>query len=232
MAVVGVLALCGALMTTSARESAGTQLRSEVSTLPEVVQERGEEADTLQQEVDAARLRVEALRDSAGEGDDTVRAANDALEDAREGASAAEVTGDGLEVVLDDAPRSAMDTYEGVEANDLLIHQQDVEAVMNALWAGGATGMTVQDQRLVSTSSVQCVGNTLRVNGRVFSPPYSIRAVGDPVALREALDASPQIATYLEYVDLLGLGWTVREGETTLPAYDGVPRVELAQVKE
>ncbi len=57
--------------------------------------------------------------------------------------------------------------------DDLVVHQQDVQAVVNALWAGGADAVQVMDQRLLSTSAVRCVGNTLLLNGRVYSPPYA-----------------------------------------------------------
>src|SRR3569833_1449764 len=77
--------------------------------------------------------------------------------------------------------------------DDLVVHQQDVQAVGNALWAGGATGMQIMDQRLISTSAVRCVGNTLILQGVVYSPPFRITATGAPDRLRAALDASPEI---------------------------------------
>ncbi len=94
--------------------------------------------------------------------------------------------------------------------------------MVNALWAGGAEGIQVMDQRLISTSAVRCVGNTLLLQGRVYSPPYKVTAVGDVRALRKALDDSPAIRNYLLYVKAYGLGWKVDErGATTLPGYSG-----------
>ncbi|GAA1997754.1 DUF881 domain-containing protein [Brevibacterium samyangense] len=225
-----VLVLCGALMTTSAREASGTQLRNEASTLPDIVEQRSAEADAKQQEVEDLRATVASLQEAAGDEDSEVESARGAVDSAARAASAAEVTGPGVEVTLDDAPRSAREEHPGINPNDLLIHQQDLEAVMNALWAGGATGMAVQGQRIVSTSSVQCVGNTLRVNSQVFSPPYTVTAVGDVNAMNAALAASPQISTYKQYVDRLGLGWKVQQGTFTLEEFDGVAGVSVAQV--
>jgi uncharacterized protein YlxW (UPF0749 family) len=42
-----------------------------------------------------------------------------------------------------------------------VVHQQDVQAVVNGLWAGGAEAMAIMGKRVVATTSVQCVGNTL-----------------------------------------------------------------------
>ena len=86
------------------------------------------------------------------------------------------MVGPGLVVRLDDAnrdPGAALPA--GVTSDDLVIHQQDLQAVVNALWQGGAQGIQVMDQRLISTSAVRCVGNTLILQGRVYSPPLPSR---------------------------------------------------------
>ncbi|TDC15553.1 DUF881 domain-containing protein, partial [Streptomyces sp. 8K308] len=114
--------------------------------------------------------------------------------------------------------------------NDLVIHQQDLQAVVNALWAGGAEGIQVMDQRLVSTSAVRCVGNTLILQGRLYSPPYTVTAVGDPEALHAALDAAPAIEDYLQYVRAYGLGWRVDDhSAVTLPGFDGGVALRYAE---
>ena len=81
--------------------------------------------------------------------------------------------------------------YPEPQPNDLVIHQQDLQAVVNALWQGGAKGIQVMDQRLISTSAVRCVGNTLILQGRVYSPPYKITAVGDPERAQEGARRVP-----------------------------------------
>ena len=95
-----------------------------------------------------------------------------------------------------------------------MVHQQDVQAVVNALWAGGAEAMTLMGQRVVSTSAVRCVGNTVVLHGRVYSPPFVVTAVGDPDALRGALDGDPGVQYFQTFVDRFGLGYAVeRESE-------------------
>ena len=91
--------------------------------------------------------------------------------------------------------------------------------MVNALWEGGAQGIQVMDQRLISTSAVRCVGNTLILQGRVYSPPYKITAVGDQddAAARRSTP-TPAIQNYLQYVEAYGLGWEVEEHELVDPA--------------
>jgi uncharacterized protein YlxW (UPF0749 family) len=134
------------------------------------------------------------------------------------------VVGPGLRVALDDAPRPkpGQQVPGNPAPNDLVVHQQDVQAVVNALWRGGASAVQVMDQRIVSTSAVRCVGNTLLLQGRVYSPPFTIAAVGDPAALTAALELDPLVTIYREYVALYGLGYVVRsEPALTIPAFTG-----------
>ena len=71
-------------------------------------------------------------------------------------------------------PHASTRCPTGFTADDIVVHQQDVQAVVNALWASGAEAMMIQDQRVISTSAVRCVGNTLILQGRVYAPPYRI----------------------------------------------------------
>jgi uncharacterized protein YlxW (UPF0749 family) len=85
--------------------------------------------------------------------------------------------------------------------------------------------------RVISTGAVRCVGNTLILYGRVYSPPFVITAIGNPDAMRVALDASPGVSIYRQDAAAWGLGYQVRtEGDVTLPAYDGSTALQYATV--
>ncbi|WP_432493743.1 DUF881 domain-containing protein [Kineococcus gypseus] len=236
-AVAGVFALAGLLFATSALTSRGTDLRSETADLGALVVERSRLNEQRAARVAQLRAEVDELSRAAapagGQRDPLDDPLADPLADAALGTAsgALAVTGPGVTVVLDDAPDGVRP--EGVGPDDLVVHQQDVEAVVNALWAGGAEAMTIVDQRIVSTSAVRCVGNVLVLQGRTYSPPYAISAIGDPDALRAALDASAQVAVYRQYVDAYGLGWSVEVGEAPdallLPAFDGSTTLDAAR---
>ena len=119
---------------------------------------------------------------------------------------------------MDDAPDSVR--AEGVDADLLVVHQQDIQAVVNALWAGGAEAMTIQGQRVIATTGIKCVGNTVVLHGVPYAPPYAISAIGEPAGLRAALAASPALQIYRQYVDAYALVY--RETTTGL---GGVPRL-------
>ena len=80
--------------------------------------------------------------------------------------------------------------------------------MLNALWTAGAEGIQMQDQRIIGTTAPRCVGNTLLLNGRTYSPPYVITAIGDVPAMQAALAAAPLVTLYKQYVVRFGLGYT------------------------
>ena len=130
------------------------------------------------------------------------------------------VTGPAVTVILDDAPASV--AANGIDPDLLVVHQQDIQAVVNALWNGGAEAMTIQHQRVISTTAVKCVGNTVVLHGIPYAPPYEISAIGDPRRLHSALANSEPVRIYKQYVEVYRLGYTEREdARATFPAHEG-----------
>ncbi|MEW2391333.1 DUF881 domain-containing protein [Streptomyces venezuelae] len=230
-----VFALAGLIFFTSFNTAKGTNIRTDASLLKlsDLIQERSHKNGALDESNGSLRDDVESLaqRDGGGTKADDAR-----LEALEENAGTKKLSGKAVTVTLADAPPNAtakLPGYPEPQPNDLVIHQQDLQAVVNALWKGGAKGIKVMDQRLISTSAVRCVGNTLILQGRVYSPPYKVTAVGDPDKLRTALTASPEIQNYMLYVNAYGLGWKVDDdGAVTLPGYSGTVDLHYAKPVE
>ncbi|MET8687527.1 DUF881 domain-containing protein [Streptomyces sp. NPDC004732] len=230
-----VFALAGLIFFTSFNTAKGTNIRTDASLLKlsDLIQERSHKNGELDESNGTLRDDVESLaqRDSGGTKADDAR-----LKALEENAGTKKLGGKAVSVTLADAPPNAtakLPGYPEPQPNDLVIHQQDLQAVVNALWKGGAEGIKVMDQRLISTSAVRCVGNTLILQGRVYSPPYKVTAVGDPDKLKNALAASPEIQNYMLYVNAYGLGWKVDDdGAVTLPGYSGTVDLHYAKPVE
>ncbi|MBV2357798.1 DUF881 domain-containing protein [Streptomyces sp. J2-1] len=218
-----VFALAGLIFFTSFDTAKGTDIRTDDSMLKlsDLIHDRSRKNKDLDESNAALRRGLESLARSDG-GDQAQERRLAALE---KDAGTDPLTGSAVTVTLNDAPPDAtakLPGYPPPQPDYLVIHQQDLQAVVNALWQGGARGIKVMDQRLISTSAVRCVGNTLILQGRVYSPPYKITAVGDPGRLKQALADSKAIQTYMVYVNVYGLGWNVTDdGTKTLPGYTG-----------
>ncbi|MEC4017411.1 DUF881 domain-containing protein [Streptomyces sp. H27-D2] len=229
---IGVFALAGLIFWISFNTAKGTNIRSDDSMLrlSDLIEDRSHKNKALDQSAGALRSDVDRL---AQRDDGSTKAEDLRLDSLEKEAGTRKLRGKALSVTLTDAPPNAAAKIPGVpepQPNDLVIHQQDLQAVVNALWQGGAKGVQVMDQRLISTSAVRCVGNTLILQGRVYSPPYKVTAVGDTGKLRRAVDRSPAIQNYLQYVNAYGLGWKVEPREAvTLPGYSGTVDLHEAQ---
>lgn len=232
-AAVTMFVFAGALFVTTSINSRGLDLReSSITDLDQVVRREREYTTALQDRITALNREVGSLTRQVSNAQVTELAAQ--VDQLRGPAGFTPVTGPGLTVVLTDAPKELIDAAEaepgGVSADELIVHQQDIQAVVNALWGGGAEAMTIQDQRVISTTGIKCVGNTVMLHGVPYSPPYRIEAIGDPVALQQALDASVYVDNYLLYVEAYQLGYEV--GTTRrlkFPAYTGVTTLKYAQ---
>lgn len=226
-ASVIVMALAGLMMTTAAINSRGHDLRPERDTdMATLVRSQASHNAALQKEAAGLRAQVEDL----SKANQTPGVTSSVISSASALAPSVgleAVSGKALRVTLDDAPLS--ENPDGVDANMLVVHQQDIQMVVNTLWSGGAEAMTIQGQRVISTTAVKCVGNTVVLHGVAYAPPYVIEAIGDLNAMQKALDTSEAVRIYKEYVSAYQLGWSVeRAGQVTMPAYTGAVAVSHA----
>jgi len=215
VAVGVVLAFAGVLFTANAHLARTTDVRAPQD-LAGLVERETKRVDQLSAQVDALRVRVGVLTDQQNTTGPVADPEQQAQTEFAAGLVAAE--GPGITVQLTDAV-SSVGRPANARPDDLLVHQQDVQAVVDALWAGGGEAMSIQGQRVIATSAVRCVGNVLQLQGRTYSPPYVIKAIGDPSSLAQALADSPEIQVYLRYVSSVGLGWSVtREDSVSIQA--------------
>jgi uncharacterized protein YlxW (UPF0749 family) len=231
-AAVFVFVVAGGLFATTSLSSKGLDLRAaSITDLGGVVQEERDRSDELQARLTSLKQEVDQLSHEVSDSEvaDLQRQV-DALLDP---AGFAPVAGPGLTVVLNDAPKSEIDKANqggDVSVDELVVHQQDIQAVVNALWAGGAEAMTIQGQRVISTTGIKCVGNTVVLHGVPYSPPYRIAAIGDPGRMRASLDASDYIDSYLYVVATHGLGYGVTAStRLEFPAYEGTSTLKYAE---
>jgi uncharacterized protein YlxW (UPF0749 family) len=213
----------------SARDSGRTDLRPPgTANLADLV--RNAERHVQQATATLAGLQdqVSAATASAGTDDAAVAAAQQAVQPLRAPGGLTAVRGPGITVVLDDAPGQPAGTT--VDPNQLVVHQSDLQAVVNALWAGGAEAMTIAGQRVIATSAVRCVGNTLLLNGQVYSPPFRVAAIGPYRTMLGELNSSPGVRLFQQAASYYGLGYTLESSNRLeLPAYGGTLELQYAR---
>ncbi|WP_295656755.1 DUF881 domain-containing protein [uncultured Nocardioides sp.] len=218
-----VFLLSGALFVTSAENSDGTDLRpGRYTDMASVVRAERNEATRLTERVAALTESVDGL--SARLGDRAVDRYQREVDELSDPAGLTPRTGPGVTVTLTDAPQELIET-SAEDPNFLVVHQQDIQAVVNALWRGGAEAVTVQGQRIISTTGIKCTGNTVTLQGVPYSPPYVITGVGDQADLLGSIDDDDYISRYRrDAADPdIAVGFGIElPSEVTAPAYDGL----------
>ncbi|MBP2665514.1 MAG: hypothetical protein H6Q76_494 [Firmicutes bacterium] len=134
------------------------------------------------------------------------------------------VEGPGLVVTIDDSKRAIK---PGENPNLYLIHDDDMLKVINELWAAGAEALSINEQRLVVGSEIRCVGPTIMVNDTRYSPPYEIRAIGDPKTLEASLKMRGGV---IETLQFWGIQATVKTQQNVkVAAYKGTHKFQFAK---
>lgn len=203
-----VCLLAGLLLAATHAVSGGDEIRrSDAPRLVDLVRETQQSVDRLTAERDALAEQMDSTHGRSG--DAALAAMQARSAQMADEAGMDPVRGPGLVVTLTDAQRDAQGRFpRDASPDDLVVHQQDIQGVLNALWSAGAEAVQMQDQRLIATSEPRCVGNTLLLNGRTYSPPYRITAIGDAEAMQAALTEAPLVRLYKQYVVRFGLGYT------------------------
>ncbi|WP_279580155.1 DUF881 domain-containing protein [Fodinicola feengrottensis] len=214
----------GMLFAASAETANGTDLRSgRQLQLQQLINSRN--ATVTSQEATARELRRQIQQSTATRAhtDGRIAAAQSQSGGLEQPAGLTALAGPGLTVSLNDAPHTADGQLPpGATVNDVVVHQQDVQAVVNALWAGGAEAVSVMGQRLISTGAVRCVGNVLLLYGRTYSPPFVISAIGPPESMRAALNSAPAVLAFTQAARDFGLGYRVTsQTDLKVPGYIG-----------
>lgn len=220
--------LSGSLFAVSAVNSEGTDLRAgRYTDLASLVQAEAEAYEELRARVEELTGQVTDLSAQVGSRD--VQRVQERIETLRDPSGLTPREGEGLRIVLSDSPLQAEDTTQPLKF--LIVHQQDIQAVVNAMWRGGASAVTVQGQRIVSTTGIKCEANSVTLQGVPYPQPYVIEAVGDPEVLAASVDGDPYLSFYRQQAatEDIRIGWEMTAEEVQAPAYDGLLDLSYAE---
>ena len=183
--------------------------------------------NSLKAQLQDLRAQLDQIQSSAASQSGASSEVQTRIADLKGRAGLTPLTGDGVVVQLDDAknvPPAAKDLEQAI------CHSTDLTDIVNTAWRGGAQAIAINDQRVVSTTSVYCVGSTIMVNGTLLSPPFNIVAIGPQNAVLSAFDDPQQLRDIKQRRDVQGLGFRVtRANAVHVPAFDGALTVRVAK---
>lgn len=127
-----------------------------------------------------------------------------------------EIKGEGVTITMNDLHRL---TPSARDINFDIIHDIDILIILNDLNVAGAEAVSINGERLISSTEVICGGPIMIVNRERMAAPYILKAIGDKERLYAALTAPN---TYGSILIEDGLGFEVeKKDEIIIPAYRG-----------
>ncbi len=191
-----------------------------------------ERNQTLQREIEDLRGKITQYENALGEGGSQSGLLRDELRTAKFQAGLLEARGEGVQVILQDSKKRPPADAGPEFVDDYNIHDYDIRDFVNELLASGAEAVSVNDQRIVATTSIRCVGPTIQVNGAPMAPPFAITAIGPPDDLESGLKMRGGILDQWRVDDLSDMVRIYRKKELVVPAYSGSTRFKYAQPVE
>ncbi|MBR1883627.1 MAG: DUF881 domain-containing protein [Clostridia bacterium] len=184
------------------------------SELIEELKNLNEKYDNLEESYEEASRIIDMYSSKDGS-DATISMMKSNIDNLSKVAGYTDVTGEGIIITLDDGEK----LEEGSTRKDTLVHDSDVLTVVNELKVAGAEAISVNGERIISSSPIRCVGSVIQVNFRTVAAPFEIKAIGNSQYLYSAINIKNGVADLLK-----GLGIKVKvetKDTISIPKYDG-----------
>ena len=175
----------------------------------------------LQKENMQLHTDLEAYRKEAASNSDGAEALKKEMEKYRTMSGLTNVKGPGITIEVADSTKTDTASDSGI------VHDTDLLSLVNELYAAGAEAVCINEERLIISSPIRCVGNTIMVNNKRCSSPYKIKAIGDSEALYTAINMRGGICEQMKR-DSLGVNVT-KNSSLTMEKYNGVIDMNYAE---
>lgn len=170
----------------------------------------------LKQGYDESAKVVEEYKSNSATNSELIASMQEELKQISIAAGTENLKGEGIVIVLTDGTK----TLEPELRQDSLVHDSDVLTVVNELKAAGAEAISVNGQRIISTSAIRCVGPVIQVNYQKVAAPFTIKAIGNAQYLESALNIKNGVGDLLR--DTVGIGVKItREKDIKISKFDG-----------
>lgn len=216
------LGICVQIRTVKNSNSTVSQDYEENSLRAEVLKYK-EKYERKYKELEEAEEKLETERQNSTQNNEDLVQKEDEIKQGNKMIGLTEVTGPGVIVTLSDSKK---DSSSVLNPNTLLVHDADVLSVINELKNAGAEAISINEQRLVPTSSISCGGNIIDINGEKVGAPFEIKAIGLP----EQLSALSRQGGYLEILKNASIGVELKKSNNiTIPKYTGIIEYNYAK---
>ena len=196
--------------------------------LRDAVLKAKEKYDNLYENIERIESKLETERTNSTQNNAELTEIENTIKQGNKILGLSEVTGHGLIITVDDNDKIALNEWL-FDPNWLIVHDTDLINIINELKNAGAEAISINDQRIVTTSAIECDGNVIKINGVKLGAPFEIKAIGFPETLIN-IDRFGGYTQILRETRKLKVSVEKSDKEKiTIPKYTGVMKFEYAQ---
>ena len=161
---------------------------------------------------------LDRLREDASKNDQRAKETKGKLNDINKKLGLVEVSGPGLVITVSDATIKKDSTI--IDYSQLIVHDMDILNIINILRNAGVEAISVNNQRIVASTGISCIGVVIKINEEKIGSPYVIKAIGNQDNLESAIN---MVGGIREILQNYGLNVSVhRDNNISMPKYTGV----------
>lgn len=173
-----------------------------------------EKYDRIYDELQNSEKQLEKERQVSISNDSTSVEKQERLKELNTYLGLTDVVGEGVIITVQDNTSSILGT-----ANDL-VHDSDLRKLINEIKNTNAEAISINGQRIVSSTAINCVGSLIQVNNESIGSPFVIKVIGDKNTLHNNL---LRPGSWLALLEDCGLIIDVEKSdEITIEKYKGV----------
>ena len=229
-----IVLTCGIVVQVRTIKGTGSTIstNSQENELRDAVLKAKEKYDNLYADVENTENKLEEERTNATQNNTELTDLENEIKNGNKVLGMSEVSGNGIVITINDNQDIALSNWLA-DPNLLIVHDADLISVVNELKNAGAEAISINEQRLVTTSSIECDGNIIKVNGEKVGAPFTIKAIGIP----EVLINVDRVGGYLDYLKdsprylKVSVEKMTDKKTITIPKYTGVMKFQYAQSK-
>ena len=208
-----------------------TSTNARENELRDAVLKAKEKYDNLYQQLENAENKLEEERTKATQNNTELTELENEIKEGNKILGLSEVTGNGLIITVNDNQDILLSNWLA-DPNLLLVHDSDLLSIVNELKNARAEAISINDQRLISTSAIDCDGNIIKVNGEKIGAPFTIKAIGLPELLINVNRTGGYLDNLRDNRYLKVSVEKVTDKKTiTIPKYNGVIKFQYAKSK-
>ena len=153
------------------------------SELKDTLLEWKEKSENAEKDLEESIKKLEKLRDTSTANGNSSEEKQEELKKYNQILGLTDVTGEGIVMTVTDSAQSST----AIDMNNLIIHDSDLRSLVNELSNAGAEAISINDERIVSTTAITCAGNVILINGNKVGSPFIIKAIGNQASLYGAI---------------------------------------------